>query len=87
MSLRKILGVVGVIVLVVAAVLVGQYYGRRGPRPVEWLSQDVGVFIVDQEIKCKNGKSLGRVQIDVNLTNGKLRVVRNDPGRWPYCGD
>lgn len=87
MSLRKILGVVGVLVLAVAVFLGGQYWGRRGPRPTEWLSQAVGLYIVDQEVKCKNGKSLGRIQIDINLTNGKMRVVRNDPGRWPYCGD
>lgn len=94
MSLRKIAGVIGVVVLIVAAVLVGQYYGRRGPRPVEWLSQAIGRYFVDQEVRCASpdggktpGKSLGWIKADLNLTNGKIRIVRNDPGKWPVCGD
>ena len=65
----------------------GQYWGRRKPKPVEWYSQLKGSYLIDEEYKCKNGRALGRVQVDLNLTNGKFRVIRNDPGKWPYCGD
>lgn len=82
----KSVGAVALLLLVGGVFLVGQYLGRRGPRPVEWLSQALGGrYMVDQEVKCANGKSLGWIKVDLNLTNGKLRVVRNDPGKWPAC--
>lgn len=84
---KSVVGVVGLLLLVSVVFLVGQYLGRRGPRPVEWLSQAVGRYFIDQEVKCPgpNGKSLGWIKADLNLTNGKIRIVRNDPGKWPSC--
>lgn len=92
MSLRKI-GLVLLVVLVVLGIFLGgQYVGRRKARPVEWLSQDLGgKYVIDFDITCPSkdgktpGKSLGKVQMDADLTNGKWRVVRNDPGKFPTC--
>lgn len=68
------------------------FLGRHTVKPtVAWLS-DLNVatghtagYFIDAEIVCANGKKLGKLQVDLNLTNGKLRVVRNDAGKEPSC--
>jgi hypothetical protein len=78
----------GVVLLLVAVALVlgGMYAGRKTYKPsVRWLSQLSGEYPIDKEFHCKNGQSLGRVQADLDLTNGKWTVLRNDPGKYPKC--
>jgi hypothetical protein len=65
--------------------------GRRNERKITWFSE-LGqrvygrrTYIIDSPIVCPNGKNLGQLQIDINLTNGKVRIVRNDPGLEPSC--
>jgi hypothetical protein len=67
------------------------FFGRHTAKPtVVWLS-DLNValgrsgYLLDVDVACANGKKLGKLQVDLNLTNGKLRVVRNDPGTEPSC--
>jgi hypothetical protein len=42
-------------------------------------------YIIDMEVTCSNGKDLGKLQVDLDLTNGRLRVVRNDSKLAPNC--
>lgn len=70
--------------LAIGLFFAGQYYGRKKSQPIEWLSQINGP-IKFGPIRCANGKVLGEIWLDVNLTNGKWRVIRNDPGKWPSC--
>jgi hypothetical protein len=75
-------------------ILAGSFYlGRSTAKPqVIWFS-DINPYLgggpkqylMDVPVKCANGKDLGKIQVDLNLTNGKLRVVRNDPGKTPSC--
>jgi hypothetical protein len=75
------------------AILMGSFFlGRHTVRhQVIWFS-DINpylggqrAYLIDIPVKCANGKDLGKIQVDLNLTNGKLRVVRNDPGKEPSC--
>jgi hypothetical protein len=43
-------------------------------------------YLVNIPVKCPNGKDLGVFQLDLNLRNGKWRIVRNDAGLEPSCG-
>lgn len=69
--------------------LCGSYlFGKKSAKPkITMFSQLTGMYLVDKDIICPvpNGKNLGKVQVDLDLTNGKLRVVRNDPGKEPSC--
>lgn len=73
-------------------IFIGSFFlGRHSAKPaVVWLS-DLAVvtghpgYYIDAEVTCANGKKLGKLQIDINLTNGKLRVIRNDPGKDASC--
>lgn len=68
------------------------FLGRHTAKPsVVWLS-DLNIatghpagYLIDVPLTCANGKKLGQLQVDLNLTNGKLRVVRNDAGKEPSC--
>jgi hypothetical protein len=60
--------------------------GKKSAKPeIKTWHELTGKYLIDEEISCANGKKLGRVQVDLNLTNGKVRVVRNDPGKEPDC--
>jgi hypothetical protein len=68
------------------------FAGRKTASPTVKTFSDLSMFttgkrayLVDTEAKCPNGKSLGRVQVDLDLTTGKWKVVRNDPGKEPSC--
>ena len=68
------------------------FVGRHESHKVVWLSELVErtqgrkLYIVDFPIVCvPSGKELGRLQVDINLTNGKVRIVRNDAGLQPNC--
>ena len=51
-----------------------------------WIDTDVKCPDVrDSAGKIQPGKNLGKLQVDLDLTNGKLRVVRNDAGKEPSC--
>jgi len=81
--------VVKVIVWTLALAAIGGLFfwiGRRSAKAkvTKW-SQLTGKYLIEQEVSCPNGKKLGMVQVDLDLTNGKLRVVRNDPGKYPSC--
>jgi hypothetical protein len=82
---------VAVAVLSLFACSIFFYWGRHTAKPrIVWFS-DLATFtgktqyLIDAEVKCPNGKDLGRLQVDLNLTNGKIRIVRNDPGEYPSC--
>jgi hypothetical protein len=84
-------------ILLIAAVLgilfllAGRYWGMQEKDDSEWLSHTLYVlkgqkiYIIDLPLVCNNGKNLGKLQADVNLKNGKLRIVRNDAGLDPNC--
>jgi cephalosporin hydroxylase len=82
----------GSVALLAVLVNVGAYYmGRHSARRVTWLSE-LGertgggrVYLASVQVICANGKNLGILQIDVNLRNGKVRIVRNDAGLEPDC--
>jgi hypothetical protein len=76
------------LVLVVSLFLMGMVTGRSmRPKTVEIRTyHDIfGAYPIDQEVKCANQRSLGRIQADLDLTNGKWKIVRNDPGKHPDC--
>ena len=73
--------------------------GERQAHRVHWLSElmEKGAvravptapgskpYLIDWEVYCANGKDIGRLQVDLDLTNGKLRIVRNDSKLAPDC--
>jgi hypothetical protein len=79
----------------------GVYWaGRKSATPkLTRYSQIMGGYLIDKDVVCPArtepgpdgkprvipGRSLGKVQVDLDLTNGKLHVVRNDPGLTPTC--
>ena len=80
--------------LLLWAVLVGGAFwiGRKTAKPTIKTYSDLTMFVsgkraylIDTDVKCANGRDLGQVQVDLDLTNGKLRVIRNDPGKEPSC--
>lgn len=91
----------GALLVGALAIVAGVYWaGRKSATPkITHYSQLVGVYVIDKEVTCPArvgtgpdgkpttipGKSLGKVQVDLDLTNGKLKVVRNDPGLTPSC--
>lgn len=89
MTKRAIYLVVGAILfgLLAAAYKAGQHSEKK----VTWFSelsmrtQGRKAYIIDTEIICSNGKDVGRLQVDLNLTNGKLYIVRNDSKLEPDC--
>lgn len=91
--LKKIGVIVAVLIVVGGVFLGGQYIGlRKKQRPVEWFSQASGRYLINEDMRCPSpdggktpGKLLGKIQADFDLTNGKWKVVRNDPGKWPSC--
>jgi hypothetical protein len=86
-TLAKIIGVVAFLTLPFVAYELGQ----RSAKGVTWLSelltrtQGSAGYLINVNVQCANGKVLGPLQVDLNLTNGKLRVVRDDAGRFPDC--
>jgi hypothetical protein len=91
MTRKQLLAGLAVLVILLA-LYISYLVGRRQERPVIWLS-DLALKIqgrksyplLNLEIRCANNKSLGVIQADINLTNGKVRIVRNDPGPLPSC--
>jgi hypothetical protein len=81
------------VILGLLGALYGVYQlGRREERKITWFSEMTMKvygrkvpYLSTQAIICPNGKVLGPVEIDLNLTNGKLRIIRNDPGLEPSC--
>lgn len=65
--------------------------GETHAKRVTWLSellqrtQGQPGYLINVNVSCANGKQLGPLQVDLNLTNGKLRVIRNDAGPMPSC--
>lgn len=81
-----------VVIGLLLAVMYGTYqYGRHTERKITTFSQLVEktqgrkTYLIDTEIVCTNGKDLGKLQVDLDLTNGKLHVVRNDNQLEPNC--
>jgi len=82
---------------IIAAVLAGACFyatfrlGQRSERKITWLSeltmktQGRKIYLVDMVVTCANGKQLGPLQVDLNLRNGSLRIVRNDNKLEPNC--
>lgn len=80
------------IAIIFLAVLYGAVqYGKHSERSITWFSelmertQGRKQYFMEFEVLCSNGKDLGRLQVDFNLSNGKLRVVRNDSKLEPNC--
>jgi hypothetical protein len=67
------------------------YLGRRTERRITWMSELMEKIqgrkqnLIEVPLVCSNGKKLGMLMIDVNLRNGKWRIVRNDAGLEPNC--
>ena len=82
-------GMVKAVAVLLAVGLIGALFfwiGKKSATPeITRLSQLTGKYAINEEIKCTNGRSLGWVQVDIDLAKEKLRVVRNDPGRHPSC--
>jgi hypothetical protein len=83
----------GVGLAALASAFYGTYaLGRRADRGVTWWSEYTQAisgqkaYLVNIPVKCPNGKDLGVFQLDLNLRNGKWRIVRNDAGLEPSCG-
>lgn len=83
---------VGIIpVLIVASFATMYKLGQHSATKVRWYSEltekTMGqkIYPINVNIRCMNGKDLGQLQVDLDLTNGKLRVVRNDPQNAPNC--
>lgn len=80
-----------VVVLFLAVVYGAVQYGKHSERKVTWMSELLEktrgqkAYFMDFEITCQNGKDLGRFQADLNLTNGIVKIVRNDPKNLPDC--
>lgn len=82
-------------VAVAVALLVGGFQTGRhqaaADRKAVWLSDIFEMnggarkYAIDVDLKCPGGQDLGKVQADLNLATGKLRIVRNDPGEHPVC--
>lgn len=78
-------------VLTFAVIIWAYIMGKHSERRITYFSELVSKtqgrtgYLIDMEIVCSNGKDLGRFQVDVNLTNGKLVIVRNDSKREPNC--
>ena len=51
-------------------------------RPNEQVSN---LYFINVIVACANGKDIGLLQVDLNLRNGQLRVVRNDSKLEPNC--
>lgn len=88
MTIRKVLvAVAGALFGVILAYKIGQHSEKK----LTWFSelamrtQGRKAYIIDAEIVCSNGKDVGRLQVDLNLTNGKLYIVRNDSKLEPDC--
>jgi len=78
------------IALTAAAIVIctgsAYWWGSHTAKPkIRWYSQMMGTYVIDREVTCPNGKNVGRVQVDYDLTNGKWKTVRNDPGATPDC--
>lgn len=80
------------IILAAAALTSGAYFvGRRSEKRITWYSElgmrthGVPIYFHDTEVRCANGKDIGRLTIDLNLRNGELKVVRNDSKLEPNC--
>lgn len=74
--------------MVVGAVVVGAFaYWLQKPKKqrIEWYSQKVGTYLVDREIQCRNGKVLGRLQIDYNTRTHELDTVQDVDADNPDC--
>lgn len=90
--MRKKITMYVLMILTSIAILYGAYrLGRREEHKITWLSEltqrTVGknIYALDLRLVCLNGKDLGVIQVDLNLTNSKFRIVRNDPGLEPNC--
>ena len=86
----KVKGVV--IICCLLGVMYGTYQvGRHTERKITTFGQLVEktqgrkTYLIDMEIVCTNGKDLGKLQVDLDLTNGKLHVIRNDSQLEPNC--
>jgi hypothetical protein len=84
----KFIGIVGAIL---AALYFTYSLGETHAKRVTWFSelfqrtQGNPAYLINMMVTCANGKPLGLLQVDLNLTNGKLRIVKNDPGPLPSC--
>lgn len=80
-----------VAILFLAVVYGAVQYGKHTERKITWFSellertQGRKTYFMDFEVVCQNGKDLGRMQVDLNLTNGKIKIVRNDSKLEPNC--
>ena len=79
-------------VVIFLMLLIGVYkLGQKSQSKVTWFAdlaektRGQRVYLIDINVICSNGKDLGKLQVDLNLTNGRLRVIRNDPGLEPNC--
>lgn len=91
----------GALLIGALVVIGGVYWAGRKSATVRitTYSQMMGGYLIDKDVTCPAkigtgpdgkpttipGKLLGKVQVDLDLTNGKLKVVRNDPGQTPSC--
>lgn len=85
MAKRVVIGLL-IFLVVSSSFLFGRKIGSAKPK-ITMFSQLTGNYLIDKDIVCPgpNGKNLGKLQVDLDLTNGKIRVVRNDPGKEPSC--
>lgn len=81
-----------VLVVTTFAIFTWAYFmGKHSERRITYFSELVQrtqgqtVYLIDMKIVCSNGKDLGKLQVDLNLANGKLVIVRNDSKREPNC--
>jgi hypothetical protein len=81
-----------VVALLVGGTLIGVYkLGQKSEKKITWFSElsertrGQKLYLIDTEVICGNGKDLGKFQVDLNLANGKIRIVRNDAGLEPSC--
>ena len=86
----KVKGVV--IICLLLAIMYGTYqFGRHTERKITTFSQLIEktqgrkTYLIDMQVVCTNGKDLGKLQVDLDLTTGKLHVVRNDNQLEPNC--
>jgi hypothetical protein len=83
----------GIIIIVLLGVIYGTFKvgEHRGKKKITYFSELVEKtrggkgYLIDMEVICTNGKDIGRLQLDVNLTNGQIVVARNDSQLEPNC--
>jgi hypothetical protein len=82
---------VAIPLLFLGVVTLAFFWGRQSTKRLTYFSeltqrtQGRQAYIIDMEVVCSNGKDVGKLQVDLNLTNGKLVIVRNDSKLEPNC--